>query len=560
VPTRRRVIEIEVDLGEESDPRWRYGSGLLVGERTVLTAAHVVLDAEAIAVRGSDKRSLDANIDTELVGDPDRLDLALLEVPELEEPLPPVDIAIVDRDTPTGTFVEGCWSVGYPAFQEVVRDASGRSVRETAQVGGRVPPLSGLVEGFLTLEVTAAPQDLPDRGTLGESQWSGMSGAGVFAGDALIGVIAEHSARRGPSDITVTPLEFLSEAGHAPANASRWWAALGVDDPSSLIRLPTGTSAASGKPAAEYRFVENRLSGRRICSAVWNHAGTSYAVASDSRVELYDASATYETQFPAPEACYLAGRNVQWGPDDRKLAVLADQGELYVIDVETAYPIRVGSDAEESGRRYAWSRDGSTIAIATLPGVVFAPADGGESRLVIPSWHSDVSMSPVEDIFVVTLTDNDGPLFEVRGTSDSQVVAVVGRAADSGWANTVDFDPTGQLLALGFQDFGMEVWSLPTRSRIATLDAPSGVISDVRWSSGGKFLMATSHERQVVRVYETETWHLLGELHPRETSRRGVGVSAASIGPDGTVLVVPQGERGIDVFELAIDAHTASKT
>jgi WD40 repeat protein len=139
-------------------------------------------------------------------------------------------------------------------------------------------------------------------------------------------------------------------------------------------------------------------------------------------------------------------------------------------------------------------------------------------------------------------------------------VAVVGRAADSGWANTVDFDPTGQLLALGFQDFGMEVWSLPTRSRIATLDAPSGVISDVRWSSGGKFLMATSHERQVVRVYETETWHLLGELHPRETSRRGVGVSAASIGPDGTVLVVPQGERGIDVFELAIDAHTASKT
>jgi Trypsin-like peptidase domain len=552
VPTRRRVVEIEVDLGEETNPRWRYGSGLLVGHRTVLTAAHVVAGAKAIAVRGSDKRSLDAKLDAELVGDPDRLDLALLELPGLEDPLPPVDIAIVDRDTRSGTFVEGCWSVGYPAFQEVERDANGRSLRETAQVGGRVPPLSGLVEGLLTLEVTASPKELPDSGTLGESQWSGMSGAGVFAGDALIGVIAEHSVRRGPSDITVTPLEFLSEAGHAPPNASRWWAALNVADPSSLIRLPERVSAR-GEPAAAYRFVENRLSGRRVCSAVWNHAGSSYAVANDTRVELYDASATYQTQFPAPEACYLAGRNVQWAPDDRKLAVLADQGELNVIDVETAHPIDVGSDIgmQGLGQKYSWSRDGSTIAIATLDGVFFAPADGGESRLVVPRWHSDVSMSPVEDIFAVSLTDNDGPLFQVRGTSDNQPLATVGRAADTGWATTVDFDPTGQLLALGFEDFGIEVWSLPTRSRIATLEAPSGVISDVRWSSSGGFLMATSHERQVVRVYGAEKWQLLGELKPHETSRRGVGVSAGSIAPDGSVLVVPQGERGIDVFELA---------
>jgi len=70
--------------------------------------------------------------------------------------------------------------------------------------------------------------------------------------------------------------------------------------------------------------------------------------------------------------------------------------------------------------------------------------------------------------------------------------------------------------------------------------------------------MVTSHERQVVRVYLAQTWQLLGELQPRETSRRGVGVNAGSIGADGTVLLVPQGERGIDVFELTAGGDTAA--
>lgn len=230
-----RVVEVVADLGPLCSPRWRYGSGLRVGGRTVLTAAHVVEGAAAVTIRGPDKCDRAVTLRGSWTGDSDRLDLALLEVSEVEE-LPYVPIAVVDRDTSSGALVEGCWAVGYPAFQEDQRQ--GRLVRETAHVAGYIPPLSGLVGGMISLQVTQSPRELPAQGTLGQSQWSGMSGAAVFAGDAVVGVVAEHAARRGASDITVTPLQFLSEPSSAPANAEQLWQRLGVSDPRRLVRLP----------------------------------------------------------------------------------------------------------------------------------------------------------------------------------------------------------------------------------------------------------------------------------------------------------------------------------
>ena len=49
---KRRIVEIEADLGEKG---WRYGSGLVIGDRTVLTAAHVVLDVAEVTVRGTEQ-------------------------------------------------------------------------------------------------------------------------------------------------------------------------------------------------------------------------------------------------------------------------------------------------------------------------------------------------------------------------------------------------------------------------------------------------------------------------------------------------------------------------
>ena len=82
VPLAARVVEVIADLGETAHPRFQYGSGFRLGGRLVLTAAHVLTGAAAarITVRGPDKVPHPAQVIDGLAGDPDTVDLALLEL------------------------------------------------------------------------------------------------------------------------------------------------------------------------------------------------------------------------------------------------------------------------------------------------------------------------------------------------------------------------------------------------------------------------------------------------------------------------------------------------
>jgi hypothetical protein len=260
VPIRDRLVEVEADLGQGHESRWRYGSGLVLGDRQVLTAAHVVRGAVAVTIRTPDKQSLEARLSDALMGEPDTIDFALLTVPEAVL-LPPLPVAAVNRLVTTGAkAVEDCWTVGYPRYKEVDRDGDGRSLRESEHVTGRILPLSGLVEWLLSLQVSNAPRPLPPEETrLGDSEWSGMSGAAVFArhprlGDFLLGVVVEHAPRRGPSDITVMPLDRLRHPDVGPDDSARWWKRLGVEDAAHLAVLP---DPAEDEPTTIYGlFVE----------------------------------------------------------------------------------------------------------------------------------------------------------------------------------------------------------------------------------------------------------------------------------------------------------------
>jgi Trypsin-like peptidase domain len=134
VPLRERVVEIEAALGPGRGERYRYGSGFRLGGWLVLTAAHVIARAAAagIVVRGPDKVPHRARVVDGLAGDPDTVDLALLELGDEVAELSALPVAVVDRDAPVPVPVEGCWAVGYPLFQEVASRAG--VVRETAQV------------------------------------------------------------------------------------------------------------------------------------------------------------------------------------------------------------------------------------------------------------------------------------------------------------------------------------------------------------------------------------------------------------------------------------------
>ncbi len=203
----KRVVEVIADLGEGAHPRYRYGSGCIIRGRTVLTAGHVVAGAKNAQVRSPDKKLSSATVDNAYVGRGGGPDLALLEVLDKTIDLAPIELGVVDRDSPEATPVEGCHTVGYPWF--TVR-RSPKAVRDTVDAWGYIPVLSKLATGLLSVQVTNTPRALPPETiALGASEWSGMSGAPVVAGGCLLGVVTEHAPREGESAITAVPLSCL---------------------------------------------------------------------------------------------------------------------------------------------------------------------------------------------------------------------------------------------------------------------------------------------------------------------------------------------------------------
>src|SRR5215211_4970078 len=90
-----RLVEV---IAESVGPRYRYGSGLIVRGRTVLTAAHVVAGAVEVTVRDPDKKEFPGTVDPRFVGDPSDPgpDLALVEIKDETLDLPPLGLAQVD--------------------------------------------------------------------------------------------------------------------------------------------------------------------------------------------------------------------------------------------------------------------------------------------------------------------------------------------------------------------------------------------------------------------------------------------------------------------------------
>jgi hypothetical protein len=203
------------------------GSGYLVTSQLVLTAAHVIAGAVSIRVR------FDADQDKEWTADVEtRLsdlgaDIALLSIVESSIIPPRAELAV--KPAVFGRILRppvDCEAVGFPLFK--LRDDRMRpgadglpsQYRDSKHATGTATTWSNRREGTMEVRVDAPERD-PDPQ---RSPWEGMSGAAVFGGDYLIGVIGKHHRSDGLGTLAAYPIE-------------RWYERLTGEQISSLTEL-----------------------------------------------------------------------------------------------------------------------------------------------------------------------------------------------------------------------------------------------------------------------------------------------------------------------------------
>ncbi|MGH3708777.1 MAG: trypsin-like peptidase domain-containing protein [Pseudonocardiaceae bacterium] len=189
----------------------RRGSGYRVGPTAVLTAAHVIEGAVAVRVRFD--ADLPGEWSTEAIpywADP-RSDLAVLSLAP-HEGEPPVAKARFGRISARAAVL-AVQAVGFPRFKLKTDDGDCSDYRDSHQADGSVAVLSNRREG--TLEVTVPPPE-PDPDA---SPWEGMSGAAVWVGDRIVGVITKHHRSDGLGRLAAARLDLALDGLDANRHA-----------------------------------------------------------------------------------------------------------------------------------------------------------------------------------------------------------------------------------------------------------------------------------------------------------------------------------------------------
>ncbi|MEU5643847.1 serine protease [Streptomyces milbemycinicus] len=191
-----RVAEVIVALGED---RGRRGSGYLIAAGTVLTAAHVVDDAVTVTVRFDADRPEERTFEASVAWRHDGIHVAVLTLAGSG----PQEVSA----TPLGRVGEHdaevrCSAAGFPLHKLRDGDLRGGDARyrDVAHVFATCPAFSNRREGTLELKVDVPPESVGP----GRSPWEGMSGAAVFSGGRLVGVVAEHHTFEGPGRLAAS--------------------------------------------------------------------------------------------------------------------------------------------------------------------------------------------------------------------------------------------------------------------------------------------------------------------------------------------------------------------
>lgn len=222
----QRVVQV---LASNKMGAERFGSGYQVTGGLVLTAEHVVRDCVTVRLRFVEGPDQVRTFEGKVLWAHDKADVAIVQLATTTDNLAPVSFGQLASEM---TYD----AVGFPRF--MLRNApDGATVfRDSYHASGKCSPLTGRRTGTLGLTVEPPDKD-PDRQ---HSPWEGMSGAAVFAGGVLVGVISEHHPGGGDNHLTARMVEQWARV--EPALLALLPEELDFPTPDRLVRVEPGRS------------------------------------------------------------------------------------------------------------------------------------------------------------------------------------------------------------------------------------------------------------------------------------------------------------------------------
>jgi hypothetical protein len=234
-----RIAEVIVSSVDGPERR---GSGYRITSTGVITAAHVVAHSTRIALRFDADRVEEWLIEAGIGWCDEATDLAVLvidPIPELLDAPPVLYGRLGDRRADISVH-----TAGFPRWKRRTR-ADGKQFRELLDAAGTVSGLTGRRED--RLEITVQPpgdeqletflRNLADgrrpQTGLNISPWEAMSGAAVWSGDHLIGIVAKHYRAEGLGRLNAIRIDHcLARAGE---RLDQLCGLLGIVGPQSLV-------------------------------------------------------------------------------------------------------------------------------------------------------------------------------------------------------------------------------------------------------------------------------------------------------------------------------------
>ncbi|HSA49384.1 MAG TPA: trypsin-like peptidase domain-containing protein [Yinghuangia sp.] len=244
-----RVAEVIVDRLDGERER---ASGYLIRTGVVLTVQHVLAGARRVCVRFNADQSDERTEPAQVLWADEGCDVAVLGVPDGHNVAPVPLGRIDDADGHTQ-----CQAVGFPAFKLRPYPAGG-SYRDSHNAFGHIAPLSNRREGTLELVVSAPPE--PDSDSPW-SPWAGMSGAAVWVGDHIVGMISRHHPKDGLRMLAVVRTDAWAARLSAPDRLAPLERLLGTRlEPA---RLPRARAITEPSPRNAPILVGGGLTDRR---------------------------------------------------------------------------------------------------------------------------------------------------------------------------------------------------------------------------------------------------------------------------------------------------------